>query len=1293
MKHAIKDFIYISAVLVTLLVAVTMLDTFTGAIIFDNNFTESNISEELTAIINESTSTTSGINVTIIENESNLTQEQNVSNEITTDLIANITNNISNESQEEINISIENVSVENVTNGSTSEISPQNEAVVNVSAQNLTSEENATNITNVPNLAQQNETIQENATIVEEKLIQYQAVVGQPVKWKKTIKLENETTNLEVELPKNAEIISIKEIENNQSIDITEDVISPSPLTGLAALITGLAVFEEPNATSLVIDYPVQEVEIEYETEAPQITEQEINTASKIVTVSSETYYENILTFTSITEAEKEEINLYMLANGTKLPHEIIDYADSNNNGLIDQISWITPHLSNQSFQVDLTILNIQSFPKVGGNWTVMFNTTGTANLTITPVNGTTYGNSEPDDLQFLELKCGSTILAATFNGSSVFYQDYSCNYAGNHTAKVFTRGGHNLKFEFGNDTEYAFNLAGICGGLVACDCGDVVVANRTLAFGPDPIFNIACAGNGLDINTSGIELSCGDNTINGSNTGVGINFSVDTNRSTVTRCGIAAFDAGILLEYNATNHYIISNNISYNDIVGINVTHEANGTNTSFNRVFRNRGDGIFVTGYNYTSLSDTIFNNTLNAIHLYNASANRITSIFANDSAREHGIFFEFVNSTNLTDIAARGNNRSGIRLDNSSFRNRIELGSYEYNGLRGGLNNDFAGVEIDGNSTDNLIHNNTVQHNVRGLFIGKRATSENNSFLGNTFSNNSYAHAIFNNSFNNTVRQQTFPNITIFSNSTAGDINYTNSTIFDDTIVRLIAVINITNNRIFVNATNITGLNVTADIILVNITFTNPRVEIEDNGDISFRACNAPECNLLSSDVGNSRYIFNVTHFTQYRLAETPTTTPPPGGGNNPARPYIPSVPTRPRPAPTPTPAPTPAPGPAVTPTVTPAAPPVAITRRDRNRQCWNNSGVTYSDFRILDPVLSTYGCVDPLRIPIIAQIKDKILDINLGDKANIGIDFSERLPIFSLFFGEEGHLEAPFKVRIVNWLWLILLIIAILVTLYLIRKEIRYLKGKEYPKVQIPLIRELPEKIEVPQVFEEQPEFPVLKRSTGLDRLFAKLTRFVIGVTKVVKLPTIRLPKIILSSYAVKLPKRILRKAEEKIEKEARLISLEREKRARIRKLQELKKQYLEVSRSIEESRHIILTKLKLNEKELAELESKFRSPLPSAPELMPHPEVRETPRHVNDTNQFNYLYAEINKRIQAGELAEAHRDYKALLLIYNRLLNEISNKEDLYNLIKSLHARLASAILAKRYGKLEDLENA
>jgi len=58
-----------------------------------------------------------------------------------------------------------------------------------------------------------------------------------------------------------------------------------------------------------------------------------------------------------------------------------------------------------------ITILNPQSYPSVGENWTVRFNTTGQANLTITPVNNTYFDV----DIHFSELRCGDGVVNATY--------------------------------------------------------------------------------------------------------------------------------------------------------------------------------------------------------------------------------------------------------------------------------------------------------------------------------------------------------------------------------------------------------------------------------------------------------------------------------------------------------------------------------------------------------------------------------------------------------------------------------------------------------------------------------------------------------------------------------------------------------------------------------------------------------------------------------------------------------------------------------------------------------------
>ncbi|MDP4012726.1 MAG: hypothetical protein Q8R00_03930 [Candidatus Nanoarchaeia archaeon] len=220
---------------------------------------------------------------------------------------------------------------------------------------NVTTEVDETIVENVTEEVPINLTII-NADVETEQTIQYGAVIGQPVKWKKIIKLKEKTTNLEIELPKEVSILSIKKVENNETVDITSDVISsPNPITGFFAFITGFAIFEEPNATSLVVEQEIEEVEIEYETEAPQIFEEETSDGKRII-IYSAMNYENVSTFTNIADAKQSSIKLYWIVNGSRQTHAITEYKDNNNNGLVDEIYWVTPHLSNQTFDIVIEI-------------------------------------------------------------------------------------------------------------------------------------------------------------------------------------------------------------------------------------------------------------------------------------------------------------------------------------------------------------------------------------------------------------------------------------------------------------------------------------------------------------------------------------------------------------------------------------------------------------------------------------------------------------------------------------------------------------------------------------------------------------------------------------------------------------------------------------------------------------------------------------------------------------------------------------------------------------------------
>jgi len=133
---------------------------------------------------------------------------------------------------------------------------------------------------------------------------------------------------------------------------------------------------------------------------------------------------------------------------------------------------WVIPQLSEQNFRIsaDIAIINIQSFPIVGGEWVVKFTTIGTGDLVISGVDGTTFGDSSPDDLNFLELNDGTNTLSPTIVRDSVIFPDYSSDQQGFASFQVLTSGKHDLEFRFGTDVASAHNLAGTGNVLLSGD-------------------------------------------------------------------------------------------------------------------------------------------------------------------------------------------------------------------------------------------------------------------------------------------------------------------------------------------------------------------------------------------------------------------------------------------------------------------------------------------------------------------------------------------------------------------------------------------------------------------------------------------------------------------------------------------------------------------------------------------------------------------------------------------------------------------------------------------------------
>ncbi len=225
-----------------------------------------------------------------------------------------------------------------------------------------------------------------------------------------------------------------------------------------------------------------EEYTIEYETPGPDLVETDVNVFTKRVTVSSELNVTNVTAFADVPyPAAKEMIKLRWMNEGRE--HPIATYIDAEQDGLIERIEWQVPHLSEQTFEVSIVVLNVYTFLRDGEQWTVYFNTTGSADLIVTP-KGSSFGELLQDDqstfneLVFESVQCDATeikenLLVNTSTGLvaytslsandreevfSLVYPNYQCAGTGSITNHMNKAGYAVLEFNFGGQLAYAID-------------------------------------------------------------------------------------------------------------------------------------------------------------------------------------------------------------------------------------------------------------------------------------------------------------------------------------------------------------------------------------------------------------------------------------------------------------------------------------------------------------------------------------------------------------------------------------------------------------------------------------------------------------------------------------------------------------------------------------------------------------------------------------------------------------------------------------------------------------------
>jgi len=118
----------------------------------------------------------------------------------------------------------------------------------------------------------------------------------------------------------------------------------------MSAVVTGNAVYDAVNQTTLILEKESDEVEIKYYTEGPLAEEENISNGKR-VTISSDIHYETVLAYSNIKDIPAQKIKLYHIIDGSK-EKVTFDSHDTNEDGLADYIEWVIPHLSEQIYEI-----------------------------------------------------------------------------------------------------------------------------------------------------------------------------------------------------------------------------------------------------------------------------------------------------------------------------------------------------------------------------------------------------------------------------------------------------------------------------------------------------------------------------------------------------------------------------------------------------------------------------------------------------------------------------------------------------------------------------------------------------------------------------------------------------------------------------------------------------------------------------------------------------------------------------------------------------------------------------
>ncbi len=405
---------------------------------------------------------------------------------------------------------------------------------------------------------------------------------------------------------------------------------------------------------------------------------------------------------------------------------------------------------------------------------------------------------------------------------------------------------------------------------------------------------NTLVRNRGTSSSADGISVTgTGNNLTN--NTGLsdssdGIFLSSSINATLINNTGITnttPTSGGITLSGGSDNRLIDNVGRGVVSAAGLRITSSSNRNNISGGNNFSHSHFGIaVVTSSSNTSIVGLFFFNnthgiainvTLDTLVENNTLVNATRGIILDGSPNR----FHMIKNNTISEFGV------GVLLING-FNNTIAANT---------LRNGSIGLQVIGSAVNNTFDNNTVIQASIAAIMTNGTGALNNTFRNTTLSGNTWGAVLAGGRLNviiNTTLNGTRGGLNLTGNITLSGLsnqieqstvigNFTldildpvrgrSIVVFERNVSfverqRFDSFLNASANRIFLNATNVSGLNGSARITLFNI-FTQPNALIDPEDDGVFVNCST-RCTVLTSVIGV--IIFNVSSFSAYSSNDT-------------------------------------------------------------------------------------------------------------------------------------------------------------------------------------------------------------------------------------------------------------------------------------------------------------------------------------------------------------------------------------------------------------------------------------